>query len=204
MLKLTDSDCKEILFMKEFGLLQDLDLSKLSDIKMPTCLICCSDGAQRKDINLHLAGILATLEADDLIHEFKDNGLPLQAVSSRIINPDFKTHLSLLNSIKVALGMSKIESRVINLGHYPCGVAKANNLSLRDCLELKVRSRSTISNALSDYNLNFSVAMQVDFTTSSCGKFKNTYHVETSRWVDYAAEVGYTPGGLYSKTASAF
>lgn len=203
MLELKEGDLNEINEMREFGLLTDIDVWKLDDIVQPTCIICCSDGSQRQDINSHLGKIWSEHDADQLIHEFKDNGLPLKAVNSKIIDPDFKTHLSLLNSIKEAIGMDKIKSRVISISHYPCGISNKNQLSLRDNIELLVKSRTTILSALSGNNLKFTVAIQVDYTTANCGKSKNTYHLETSKWLAYAESVGYTPGNLYGRTASA-
>lgn len=206
MLKLSEADFLEISAMKKFGLLVHMSEQKLMDIVEPTGMILCSDGHQKKDIDDHVSGICQRVNAEKNIHELKLAGYQLMAASSRIISPMFKQNLQIMDELNKGIKLGKISKRVIIYGHYPCGLAAVENLTLHDCLELKIRGRSAILQTFNDRGLNVSVAMQVDFRTCNGEanlKGQKTYHIETSAWEEYKSQRGYAPSpNLFSRAAN--
>jgi len=116
-------------------------------------------------------------------------GYHLKAANSGIISPNFHENLQIMNEINIALKFSKLKKRIIIIGHLPCGFATAKNLTIYDCIELMIRGRSAILQQFKEFDINVSVAVQVDYRTlDETEKVQNTYHIETSMWEDFKAK----------------
>lgn len=184
---LNEQDFRLIREMRGQGLLQDIDIGRLSDVREQTVLIACSDCHQREDLDGHLEWVVRKITTNPLIHPFRLHGLAFRLAPS-LVTERFHEDEMMMGEIEEAIQLDKLRRRVMIVGHMPCGKARKHGLSLFDCIELYVRGRQNIRTRFPQ--LTVSCHLHVDYTDSPQRELsKRTYHIETSLWPKYAAEL---------------
>lgn len=184
-MQLAQEDLSAIIKLREAGVLEDFNPSKVDHHGQGVTVVSCSDGDQIYEILTHLAGAVITTR----IHVLASHGGALRIPEkSPLVFPDLRVDAVLLNDIAAVPELKGITTLLL-YAHLPCGIAKKHGLDSIRVIALLKEAKNRLQTELP--YLQVIPLLHVDYGEGNGikngGSKKRTYFVSGQAWRDWIA-----------------
>lgn len=149
-----------------------------------TVPVLCSDGDRMLDVFMHLAQTCSDMNFPVRPHLIAYPGAPILLSRYSPLVLGMSVDRLFIHGIKTGPDMKNIKTILI-VPHWPCGMAKACNISLMRSLALVMNGKARIKKELASLVRDVVACLHVDYGNG----FMHSYHINHERWLQYITDV---------------
>lgn len=200
-LQLSDFDYEYLRALKDHGYLEML-IPEEVDLTAGAVKIACPDCDQREDMNSILEIMCLHHRPSPRLHPLKLNGGGFLLAPNSPLVKNSGRDVILIEDTVDAMDMKEMTT-VLNIAHLPCGKINSVGLTAPQAMELFIRGRDQMIEALArpevrarlakklgkaekDLVLQVACLLHVDYGFRRPTKQKRMYHVPTSLWQQHS------------------
>ncbi|MDO8557802.1 MAG: hypothetical protein Q7S09_01250 [bacterium] len=177
MAKISEKDLKDIVVMRKFGVLVDVDPQRMRQEDGVIC-VTCADGDQMPDVFQQQVKFALEAGFKPRPHQLSLNGGALLIPEESPLNKELREDATLLAHIRGGIKLKGIRTIVLYI-HAPCGAAGLAGLTFKESIDLLIKAKDRIKKEILDVRVACFCHVDREHGT---GHKKRTYFVDEERW----------------------